>query len=91
MSDWTTDAADLIERTVMLVRERTVEPAQALTRALVYGLLATLIAVPALLLATAGTFRGLTLALQGEVWAAWLVLGGIFVLSGAFLWAKRNP
>jgi len=25
------------------------------------------------------------------VWAAWLVLGGIFVLVGLFCWAKRNP
>ena len=83
MSDWTTDATDTIERTV--------EPVQAVTRAVVYGLLATLVGLPALVLATIGAFRGLVLLEQGYTWAAWVTLGGIFVLAGAFLWTKRNP
>ncbi|MDQ1519576.1 MAG: hypothetical protein QOI55_649, partial [Actinomycetota bacterium] len=28
-------------------------------------------------------------AYQGEVWAAWLTLGGICVLFGMLLWSKR--
>ena len=91
MSDWTTDATDTIERTVTMLRERTVEPVQAVTRAVVYGLLATLVGLPALVLATIGAFRGLVLLEQGYTWAAWVTLGGIFVLAGAFLWTKRNP
>jgi hypothetical protein len=91
MSDWTTDAADAIDRTVALVRERTVEPAQAFTRAVVYGLLAGIILVPALVLASVGAFRGLVLAYQGHVWAAWCTLGGILVLAGWFCWSKRTP
>jgi hypothetical protein len=91
MSDWTTDAADAIDRTVALVRERTVEPAQAITRAVVYGLLAGIILVPALVLASIGAFRGLVLAYQGYVWAAWCTLGGILVLAGWFCWSKRKP
>jgi hypothetical protein len=91
MSDWTTDAADAIDRTIALVRERTVEPAQAITRAVVFGLLAGIIILPALVLATIGAFRGLVLAYQGYVWAAWCTLGGIFVIIGAFCWSKRNP
>jgi hypothetical protein len=91
MSDWTTDAADAIDRSIALVRERTVEPAQAITRAVVYGLLAGIIVLPALVLATIGAFRGLVLAYQGHVWAAWCTLGGIFVIAGAFSWSKRNP
>jgi hypothetical protein len=90
MTDWTSDAADAIERVVTGVRERTVDPVRALTKALVYGLLALLIGVPALLLLTVGAFRGLVEAYQGEVWAAWLTLGGIFVVAGGFLWAKRG-
>jgi hypothetical protein len=89
-SDWTTDAADAIERAVGLVRDRTVEPAQAITRAVVYGLLAALIGLPAAILLLAGLFRLLVIAYQGEVWAAWLTLGGIFVAVGGFLWAKRT-
>ena len=90
MTDWTTDAADAIERAVALARDRTVEPVRAATRAAVYGLLAALLVLPAAVLALAGVFRGLVELYQGEVWAAWCTLGGIFVLLGGFLWAKRN-
>jgi hypothetical protein len=88
--DWATDAADAIERAVALVRERTVEPAQTATKLVIYGLLAVLIAIPAVILLLIGLFRGLVLLYQGEVWAAWLTLGGIFVLAGALLWARRH-
>jgi hypothetical protein len=91
MSDWTSDAADAIDRSIALVRERTVEPAQAITRVVVYGLLAGVILGPALVLSAIGAFRGLVLLEQGYVWAAWCTMGGIFVLLGAFLWSKRNP
>jgi hypothetical protein len=91
MSDWTTDAADTIDRVVALVRDRTVEPAQRVSRAVVYGLLAGIIAVPALILLTLGLFRALDVAAQGETWAVWLGLGGIFVAAGALCWTKRTP
>jgi hypothetical protein len=90
MTDWTTDAADAIERTVALVRERTVEPVQTITKGVIYALLAALIAVPAIVMLLAGAFRGLVLLEQGEVWAAWLTMGGIFVILGAFCWTKRT-
>jgi len=88
MSDWTVEAADTIERAVATVRERTVEPVQAATRAVVFGLLAGFFAVSALALLALAGFRLLTLGVP--VWAAWSILGGIFVLGGAFLWAKRS-
>ena len=91
MSDWTSDAADAIDRSIALVRERTVEPAQAITRVVVYGLLAGVIVGPALVLTAIGAFRGLVLLEQGYTWAAWCTLGGIFVILGLFLWRKRNP
>ena len=91
MNDWTTEATDLIERTVSAVREKTVVPARAITRAMVFGFLASLLVVPALVLLSIGAFRGLVELYQGEVWAAWLTLGGIFVAGGAFCWAKRSP
>ena len=91
MSNWTTEATDVIERTVATVRDRTVEPARAITRVVVYGLLAALIALPAVVMLTVGAFRGLVLLEQGYTWAAWVTLGGIFVLAGAFSWTRRNP
>lgn len=91
MSDWTTEAADLIERSVATLRDRTVEPARKATLAIVYGTLAALIAIPAIVLLAVGLFRILVLCFQGEVWAAWLTLGGIFIAAGAFCWKQRNP
>jgi hypothetical protein len=90
MADWTTEATDAIERAVTTVRDKTVEPAQAISKVVVFGLLAALIAVPALLILAIGAFRGLVLIYQGEVWAAWLTLGGICVIAGAFCWSKRT-
>jgi len=91
VADWTTEATDVIERTVGTVRDRTVEPARVATRAVVYGVLAALIAIPAVILLIIGAFRGLVLLYQGHAWAAWLTLGGIFLIAGAFCWTKRNP
>jgi hypothetical protein len=36
-------------------------------------------------------FRGLVELYQGEVWAAWLTMGGIFAIAGAVLWSQRTP
>ena len=90
MSDWTTDAADAIENAVSLVRDRTVEPARTASKYVVYGLLAVLLVLPAVILLTIAVFRALTEIYQGEVWASWLTLGAIFLAFGAFMWAKRN-
>jgi len=91
MSDWTTEATYLIERTVAGVREKTVEPVQWITRGVVFGLLAALVAIPAMMIAAIGFFRGLVLVEQGYVWAAWFTLAGITFVAGLFLWSKRNP
>jgi hypothetical protein len=90
MSDWTTDAADAIDNAVGIVRERTVEPVHAIVRAVIYGLLAALILIPAVTLVTIGVFRLLAIATNGNVWAAWTGLGGIFLIIGWFCWVRRN-
>ena len=46
---------------------------------------------PAVVMLTVGAFRGLVLLEQGYTWAAWVTLGGIFVVGGTFCWTKRNP
>jgi hypothetical protein len=93
MSDWTTDAANAIDNAVGIVRERTVEPVHAIVRAIIYGLLAALILIPAVTLLTIGVFRLLTIAADEAglgVWAAWTGLGGIFLIIGWFCWIRRN-
>ncbi len=91
MSDWTTDAANAIDNAVGIVRERTVEPVQTVARAVLYGLMAALILIPAVTLLTIGVFRVLTIAVNHNVWAAWTLLGGIFLVIGLFCWTRRNP
>ena len=58
--------------------------------AVVFGLMAGLIALPAVVLLLVALFRVLVIICQGEVWAAWLAMGGIFVGLGALVWARRN-
>jgi amino acid transporter len=90
MSDWTTEAVDTVERVVGAVRDKTVEPAQRVTRALVFGLLTSFFIFTALLLVSIAVFRALDVYLPGGVWAAYLVMGGIFVIAGALLWTRRS-
>ena len=92
--DWASSTADTIERLVDSVRSKTAEPAERIARLLVYGVLAGIVGVAAAVLAAVALFRGIVVLLdvvwQPEVWLAHLVLGGIFVLAGLFLWRKRT-
>ena len=90
MNDWPAQLSALIEQTVALVRDRTVLPAENLTRAIVWGVLGTCVALPALFLLLFMVFRGLVVIYQGEVWLAWLTLGGMFLIGGGFCWSKRT-
>jgi hypothetical protein len=87
MSEWTSQAADTIEKTVVAIRDRTVKPAQQAARAVVYGVFAACCALTALLLVTIVAFRVLTYAVP--VWAAWMLIGGIFIGGGVFSWTRR--
>lgn len=91
MSDWTTQVADAVDGVVDLAREKAVDPVQKLGRAIVYGLLAAFFFLTAFALAAIGAFRALVVYLpEEETWAAHLILGGIFVALGLFLWTKRR-
>ncbi len=90
MSDWTTDAVDNIERVVETVRDKTVTPAQRVTRAIVFGLLTTFFVMAAVALFSIGVFRFVDVYLPAGVWATYLIFGGIFVVAGTFCWARRT-
>ena len=70
------------------MRDKTVVPAQKATRAVVFGLLVAFFVGTALTVLTIGAFRGLVI-LTGEVWIAYLICGGIFVVGGWFCWRLR--
>ena len=90
MADWTTDAVDALEQAVGLVRDKTVVPAQKASRAVVSGLLVGFFVLVAVVLLAIALFRVLVV-LVGDVWLAYLILGGIFVIAGTFCWAIRSP
>jgi hypothetical protein len=93
--DWAAHAADTIERAVVNVRDRTTGPAVTVARAVVYGTFAVLVGLTALVLATIGSVRlidnYLPDAVFGEehMWAAYLIIGLVFVIAGVVLWARR--
>lgn len=90
MSDWTADAADTVEQVVATVRDRTVVPARAAAKAVVYGLLVGFFAATALILLAIGAFRFLDIWIPAGVWASYLIVGGILVIGGVLAWTKRN-
>ncbi len=95
--DWATSTADTIERVIDSVRAIAVDRVTTVARAIVYGALALIVGVPALVLLAILLVRMLHIYLANipgatsEVWLADFVVGTIFVLAGLFLWAKRAP
>ena len=92
VSDWTTEATDVIERTVGAGARPhgRAGPGDHARRSSTACSRRSSPSRRSFLL-TIGAFRGLVLIEQGYTWAAWLTLGGIFVIAGAFCWTKRNP
>ncbi|MGH9281978.1 MAG: hypothetical protein ACRD0S_03465, partial [Acidimicrobiales bacterium] len=89
--DWTVQAADTIERVVVGIRDKTAVPLTTVARALVYGLLAAVMGLSVLVLVVIGLTRALNAHItQGEVWASYLLVGGIFTLVGAFTLRKAT-
>jgi hypothetical protein len=90
MSDWSAETVDNIDKVVGAVRDKTVRPAQRVTKAIVFGLLTTFFIATALTLFSIGAFRAVDVYLPTGVWATYLIFGGIFVLAGAFCWTRRT-
>jgi hypothetical protein len=88
---WPDQATDLVETVVTTVRDRAVVPVQRATGAVVFGVLAACFVIPALIFGSIALFRLVDVYLPGEVWATWLLFGGIFLVAGLFLWIMRKP
>ena len=94
--NWAADLADTVERVVGTVRDKTTKPLVTLTRGLVYGLLAAILGVAAIVLLIVMTTRGTQELLdqfkvrrEAAVYISYLAVGGIFGLAGVFLLRKR--
>jgi hypothetical protein len=94
--DWPAQAADTIERVVGSVRDKTTGPALTVSRAVVYSTFAALVGTACLVVFIIAGIRLLDSylpdAVFGEehIWAAYLILGTIFVVVGAVLWGRRH-
>jgi hypothetical protein len=93
-TDWTVQTADTIDRVVTTIRSKTSEPLVGIARWVVFGLLAAVVGTMALVLLAIGSVRALIAYLpfgDNRVWAAHLVVGGIFVSAGLLLFRKARP
>ncbi len=89
MEDLSTRFADFLEGTALKVRSMTVDRALRYTKWASLGLVAAILALTALVFLAVGIFR--LVALWLGVDGAYLVFGGLFLLAGALLWARRSP
>src|SRR5262249_19882514 len=87
--DWATRTADSIERVVTTVRDRTTRPLLIAGRALVYGLLAAIVAISAIVLFSIIVLRVLVI-LTDRVWLSYLILGALFAILGLVLLRLRR-
>lgn len=88
---WPTEATDFVVRTIGTVRDKTTGPAITGARVLVFGMFAALVATVALVLGAIALVRLITVYLPGGgVWAAYLIVGGVFLLAGTALWTRTR-
>ena len=95
--DWPAKASSTVVGYVGTVRDKTTGPALTASRNVVYLLAIGLIAFVMLIIALVLLVRVLVVATgyapfvePGETWLAYLILGGLFLLVGMFLWRKKE-
>ena len=86
--DWAVQTADTIERLVESVRSNTSDRLVSVTRLVVFGLLAAILGLIALVLFAILVVRILNNYIPGGVWIVYLLLGGLFTLVGLLLWRQ---
>lgn len=89
-SDWISHAVGTIESVVTTVRDRTTKPIISVARVLVYGLLAAIVGVAALILLAIIIVRLLTQIPGHHAWLAHAITGAIFLGAGFVLMSKRH-
>jgi hypothetical protein len=93
--DWTVQATDTIESVVTAIRDKTVVPITTIARGIVYGLIAGVLGLVALVLVAITLIRFLDVYLPFDplgrrVWVADTIVGGIFTLAGLFFLRKAK-
>jgi hypothetical protein len=86
--DWPVQATDTIVNLVDQVRDKTTGPILTAARAAVFGLMVAIMVAIAAVLGLILVVRVLTELMP--VWAAYLLLGSLFVIAGAIVFRKRH-
>lgn len=89
MDDFPTKIADFLEETALKIRRMTVDRVRAVAKWTALGMVLSVLVVMAVFFLVVGLFR-----LLGELIGyrnAYTLIGGLFVLAGAFLWSRRLP
>ena len=97
--NWAPQLADTIDRYVGLVRDKATSKVVLVVRGLVFGIVIcfTLIATITLSVILGIKFVQRIVNIGGlidrdsSVWVSYVLLGGLFVLVGLFLFTKRSP
>ena len=95
--NWAPDLADTVERLVGTVREKATRPAVHAARGVVFGMLAAILGLAAVVLLLVGATRGIqALLVLGVSWPvavylSYFIVGGILCAVGLFLLSRRPP
>jgi hypothetical protein len=85
--DWAVQTADTIERLIETVRSNTSDRLVSVTRLVVFGLLAAILGLVALVFLVNLVVRFMV-SYIGSAWGTYLLLGGLFTLVGLLLWRQ---
>ena len=97
---WSDQAADTVETIVLTVKDKTTVPLQTAARAIVYGLVAVVLAVILITTGIIGFVRFADVYLIGwagevngqhRIYIVYLFLGMVFCVAGFVCWSRRTP
>ncbi len=90
-ADWAAQIVDQLESVVNKVKSKTSDPVLSIVRIIFMVFAVAGLGIMTLLLLTIGLVRMANNYLPGDVWAADLLIGGIFLIAGMFVWRLRHP
>ncbi len=82
-------ALDAVDSVVATVNDKAIRPAIVAARGVVFGVIIAVIGITTLVLFCIGFIRVTTIA-GHRIWASYIVLGLIFSIIGAVLYARRG-
>lgn len=89
MDDYASKLADLLEEIALRVRSMTTDRIEKGAKWTAIGIVVAMLALLLIIFVLIGLFRILGTLMPVE-WA-YTILGGIFIIIGAFLWKTRRP